>query len=377
MSACLLYTVALAAQPARAQPAPTPPRAQATYSPTSGLRLQTSNGQTGLRLRTRLQLRQPLEDPQGGLTQRLFVRRARIDARGHLLSEANRWRVQLGLSPTDLGATPDGPTRSPILDAYWELRPDDGPIALRIGRHKVPITRLRVASSASLQFVDRHSVDGAFTLDRDTGALLESNLLRPGGGAPRLRTYLGIYQGGWQPLVDARPRGMRALIRHEVFPLGAFRYHAEGDLERSTHLRVGLGAAVVYVDEDPSPADPAAPDPAQIWTLDTAWRWHGLSLDGVISNRSSQPSAGSDEAWGWSLQAGTMLPGLPLGLAARIAEIDAAPGGAVAALQEQAGAASWFIAGHDWDLTADLTHRTEPGVPEHAWIGRLQLELTL
>lgn len=374
----MIVVLAAAAAPAGSSP---------TYVPGRGHRIETEDGRFALEIRSRLQLLQTVEVPDGGpATQGFTLRRARVDVGGHGFGPANRWRIQLGVSDYDLAGG------GPLLDATWELAPPNSPVRLMVGQFKVPITRARIASTAVLTFVDRPVLDGEFSFDRDRGANVTVSGWDPDDAGDRLRGYLGVFQGNGRPTTLTQDLGVLVMARIEMLPLGAFPYHADGDLERSPSPRLGIGAAVardwgapaVKGSTGPAPVDGGSTD-FTVWTMDVVLRWHGISLeltgdgrtgvrkplDGVAPGDVEPPR----NALGGTAQLSAMLPSVPVGLAARATAIDPIGASSMPRTREIGGAASWFMAGHPYDLCLDV-HRVEEA-DNRSVRGRLQLEIAL
>ncbi|MCB9679473.1 MAG: hypothetical protein H6737_30490 [Alphaproteobacteria bacterium] len=358
----------------------------AEYTPGAGFGLVSEDGRFGLRVRSRIQLLGTVRSLDDAAPVHGFdLRRVRLALSGHGFGKWNRWAMQLGFSNSDLGGL-----RSPLLDLWWELAPD-APVRLVVGQMKVPLSRARIGSTATLQLVDRHSVDAEFTLDRDRGALVVTEGWDPDGRGPRACLYTGVFQGDGRDAALFQTGGVAPLARVELTPLGAFAFHEDGDLARSQRFLVGLGAGALRLWNAPRDRGGVGEAPADggtthmtMYVFDLGLRWRGLSFEASAAGRTGKrevagvPLDDQDpprNGLGWVVQGGAMLPRVPVGVAGRYASIRPAGNSSLPESREIAGATSWFIEGHAYDLTADFAHLVEDDVG--SFRGRLQLELAL
>ena len=231
----------------------------AYFKPGTGLVLQSKNKLFMIAPRLRVQLRETVDvvsevgEPRE-VEQSFQLRRARVQFKGHVFGEHNKYKLELAFSPRDLGMRDGVVTRSPLLTWYVEfdyLRD----LTVRAGQYKIPYSRQRVISSGDLELVDRSLANGEFNLDRDIGLDIRSNDLFGLGG--RLRYYAGLYVGEGrdhyenESLVadDAQAGGLMYLARLEVLPMGDFKDYSEVDFKRSPKPRLSLGAAYAFLDE--------------------------------------------------------------------------------------------------------------------------------
>ncbi|MEZ4323109.1 MAG: porin [Myxococcota bacterium] len=355
------------------------------HTPGDGFTLTSDDGRFALTFRSRLQLLETVaRTGDAPFEQGLTLRRARFDVSGHGFGEAHRWRMQLGFSDSDIGNTEDGPRGNPLLDAYWHFSPR-GPLHVRLGQYKVPLTRSRIASTATLQLVDRPELDGEFGLDRDRG--VTAVLSAGGASGPQVRSYFGVFEGNGRIASPFQDLGLLLVGRLEVQPLGPFDYYADGDLERSEDLRLGFGGGVASVSRAPlskgitgPPFEDGRPTDMTLWTADLVVRWHGVSLEVTGGGRTGirRAPAGAEpprNGAGITGQLGVMVPKIPVGVAVRHTHIDPTGASSLLRVRETLGAVSWFLHGHPYDLTADFG-RIEIG-GEETLRGRLQLELAL
>jgi len=355
--------------------------------PGGGAVIESEDGRFGVKIQSRIQLLETVQSVDNGPVQQGFnLRRARLKVSGWGFGRSNRWLMQLGLSDSDR----DSPGGSPLLDAYWEYAPD-APVRLVVGQYKIPISRARIGSSAGLQFVDRHSLDSEFALGRDRGATAVAEGWSPYGEEARVVGILGIFQGSGRATGLIQGNSATPMARVELMPLGAFDFHEDGDLERSEQLRIGLGAGVARAIQAPRSRGGVGSEPADggttnmtVYAFDLGLRWQGFSFEASVAGRKGErktkdvpPSAieAPRNGTGWVVQGGAMLPRVPVGVAGRYTSIVPSGRSSLLPSQELGGAVSWWIAGHPYDLTADLV-RLSIG-DETTLRGRLQLELSL
>ena len=109
---------------------------------------------------------------------KFLVRRYRLKFGGFVLDKRLRYKMELGISNRNQGASKNAAYNSQssniILDAvvkyklnkHWDFW---------FGQTKLPGNRERVVSSANLQLVDCSRVNSLFNIDRDAGAMLHGS----------------------------------------------------------------------------------------------------------------------------------------------------------------------------------------------------------
>jgi len=304
-----------------------------------------------------------------------MLRRARIQFGGHFFGEDNRYKLQLALSPRDLGIRDNftgTPTQSPLLDYYLEFR-QLRDLTLRIGQYKVPHNRQRVTSSGNLQMVDRSILNSEFNLDRDVGFDIRS---RDFLGLDMLRYNLGVFMARGRGSVGDDDFGMMYLGRLELLPLGTFQDYREANLDRGpARLAIGLGAA--YIDRarrdrgvrGSVPADGGTTDTVHL-VADAVFMASGFSAQTEFMMRSGSRNAGNatDEmgnpiaeatprdGWGLMVQTGYLLPSAPFEISARYGMIRPTGDAGDSALSEsnELGIGlSYYFAEHPFKLQFD------------------------
>ncbi len=367
------------------------------FKPGTGLVMQSKNKLFKLAPRLRVQfldtvrVNTPVANPHS-VDHSFQIRRARLQFGGHAFGQHNKYKLEIAMSPRDLGMTDGVVTKSPLLTWYVEfdyLRD----LTLRVGQYKIPYSRQRVVSSGNLEFVDRTLANGEFNLDRDIGVDLRSNDL--GGLGGRLRYYLGLYVGEGRDHYqteslsdpDAQAGGLMYLARVELLPMGKFQDYSEVDFARGKMPRLSLGAAYAYLDEakrvrgilGARPEDGGTTDYHNV-TADFLFKWTGMTIlqefywrrgsrnpgDAIVVDEdgveSPAPITAPRTGLGWSVQIGYLIPRTRLGVGVRYSQARAF--GAETSLTDKddvGGALSYYIAGHPLKLQLDYHHLRDDG----------------
>ncbi|WP_106088577.1 porin [Enhygromyxa salina] len=389
--------------PATSQPAPTPvpapapiePGPDATpaapaddlsvnrvrFEPGTGLIADSRDGKFSIALRSRIQLRYEATHEPGAAPpfEHVFmVRRARFQVAGHLFGEHNKYKLQLALSPRDMNFGPTGAERSPVLDAIisFDYLRD---FTVSLGQFMVPFSRQRIVSSGDFELVDRSIAQAEFQLDRDIGIQVGSNDV---AGLGRLRYLAGVFMGEGRDAFTGHDGGLLYVARVEVLPLGDAdsRWdYEEGDHDRVHVPRLSLGGAYAYQDRAVNdqgvmgspPSDGGTTD-FHVLTADAVLQFRGASLMGEFAWRRGQrdfgtatitddmgnevlaPRESPRDGLGWFVQAGYIVPRVPVGVAGRYSQLRRTT--ATSSITEQdelGGGPSWYLFGHDLKLQAD------------------------
>lgn len=179
---------------------------------------------------------------------RFLIRRARLKFDGFAFSPKVVYKIELGLSNSDIGSDIPFQTNNAdniILDAVvkWNFAPN---FELWVGQTKLPGNRERVISSQKLQLVDRSLLNAQFNLDRDAGLQLhhEHEL-----GRAILREIASVSMGEGRDITVNNSGGYDFTTRLEVLPLGAFKDggdYFESDLAREQTPKLALAATYDY-----------------------------------------------------------------------------------------------------------------------------------
>ena len=353
----------------------------AVWKPGSGLKVESDDGMFALAFRLRVQLRYELQrDHDGNQTSNAFsVRRARLQFKGHLFGKHNKYYLQVAISPNDMGWTADGPSFTPIRN--WELSFDYlRDLTVTVGQMKVNYNRQRVISSGDLQMPDRSTVNNEFTLDRDIGLKLHSEDL---GGIGYLRYSLGIFNGEGRDSYRVDDMGMLYVARVEVIPTGDAGDWTEDEVGWERSLRPSLAIAGAYAFHDRAkrdrgslgsrPLDEGTTDFHQA-QADLMFKYAGLSLTSefhwrkgirefgdatVIDDMGVEgpaPRVPARNGLGYFVQAGFLIPRIPLELTGRWGQIINLGDAGQTSLpdsEEAGGGVSWYFARHSLKLQAD------------------------
>ncbi len=152
------------------------------------------------------------------------LRRAGFELYGHVIRKIMKYRLAFDFGSLDPG---------PVLEAYGDLR-IFGPLQLRFGRQKIPISRQFLVHSAYQHFTERSEVVNTFAPGWDLGLVIhgEINWIGP------VTYQFGIFNGagGLAPVDDNTDFLYSARLVYE--PLGKIPY-SEGDALRGYYLSVG------------------------------------------------------------------------------------------------------------------------------------------
>ena len=365
------------------------------FKPGKGLHVQSVDGDFALTTRTRAQFLYEMTHGEEW-QQDLQIRRARLQFEGNFFGENNKFKVELAVSPRDIGMrTGRAPQTSPLLDYYIDfthLRD----LSMRVGQYKVPFNRQRVVSSGDLRFVDRSIVNGEFNLDRDLGFDLRSKDLF---GLGMLRYYAGVYVGEGRNTLREADFGLMYLARLEFLPLGDFKDYKEGDLERTPKPKLSVGLGYGHLDRAPHENGilgaefEAGSVSLHMLTADAVFRLAGFSLETEFIYRSGESDGVIDgirvparEGWGLMGQVGYLLPNTDLEVAARVGVVRATRDdgfaisddvGLMADENEYGAAVSYYFGGHPFKLQLDYFRIGEraAGASAYEWEDRVRLQM--
>jgi hypothetical protein len=183
-------------------------------------------------------------DKFGKAEQNFLIRRARLKFDGFAYSPKLRYKIELGLSNSDLSGASEFTRDAPrvILDAVimWEFYKN---FELWVGQTKLPGNRERIISSANLQLVERSMLNSVFNIDRETGFQLRhhfnisENFL--------IREMFAVSQGEGRNVVTGNLGGHQYTSRLEILPLGEFTKKGDyigGDIYREKSPKLAIAA---------------------------------------------------------------------------------------------------------------------------------------
>ena len=344
------------------------------YIPGKGIGAESEDGRWSIRatLRTGVQAtvlhpNEPGEPTQAGAE----VRRLRAVLSGNALGRSNKYFIQLGFAPRDMGHDGEKARYTPLLDAYVDftyLRD----LTLRIGQYRPQYNRERLILDINPLLIDRSLANGEFNFDRDVGLDLRSDDLL---GKGLMRYYAGVFVGrGRDPRGVSTP-GFLYTARVEFTPLGTFDDYDSADLTRERRLRLAFGGAYAYHDRAHNdrgvlgapPADGGTTNyhnaTADIllkyggWYFEAGFLWRqGRRNPGDAVDAMGQPIpvALARNGYGWFAQTALLLPRTRLEPAFRYSEVR--PLGADTSLDhrsELGGGLNYYFYGHNLKLQVD------------------------
>ena len=374
-----------------------------SFVPGKGLRLTSADGRFRLETRARVQIGWEGTGPDGGpWGQEVRLRRARLQLAGFMFTDRVRFKMELAVSPNDMGIKnnldSDGAiaTRSPLLDFYIDFRPLRD-LQFRVGQYKIPSNRQRVISSGNLQLVDRSIFNREFTLDRDVGFDVRS---RDFLGLDMLRYYAGVYIARGRGARGVDDFGMMYLARLEFLPFGLFEDYSEADFERAGP-RLSVGVNYTHIDRarrdrgilGSAPEDGGTTDTQHVF-FDAMFKWagfstlfelgwrHGVRIPGnaIDDMGNPMPVAIPRNGVGGNIQAGYLLPGLPVELAGRYSFLRGLGDVTETSLEngnELTVGASYYPGRHPYKVQLDYSRLWNDTIDEGDHRVRLQLQVAL
>lgn len=374
------------------------------FKPGKGLTATSTDGDFSINIGIRNQFRATIEQerPEEGetpdATLGFQIRRSRLAIKGNAFDKKTKYELQLDVAPRGVSTGSTGPRTSPLLDAYvkFEQLRD---LSLRVGQYKVPFLREQIMSDGKLELVDRSLLNSRFTVDRDIGLDVYSQELF---GLEQLRYNLGVYTGEGRNSFEQQSFGLLYVARVDVLPLGAFDDLSEGDFERGSP-KLSVGAAYGYH----SRAQFNQGTRGAVWgdggtgnyklaTGDVLFKAMGLTLLGAVAWRDGTRSVGTvvdpdagrvvEEApfdgWGFTAQAGYLIPTTSFDVAARYSQVRAIGNESetsVADENEAGFGVGYFFAQHLLKLQADAFRiwEQDAGFDHGTDQIRVQLQLSL
>jgi len=209
------------------------------------------------------------------------LQRTRMKMQGSTHSSDLKWKFEMDFGKDKLS----------LKDYYldWNL----GSVVMRVGQWKKPFSRQRLASSGSLEFVDRAATMKAFNADRDVGFGFHNNYTK----SPVFEWAVGVFNGqGPNIQVD----NMSPMVVARVgYNHNGIKGYSEADLEGGD-LRFGVAASLMsdlhLFEEDV--------DMAHTAQADFSLKAHGFASTGAVFADLTE-----NGAIGGHLQAGYLLSG--------------------------------------------------------------------
>jgi hypothetical protein len=183
-------------------------------------------------------------DKYGKPEQSFLIRRARLKFDGFAYSPKLRYKIELGLSGSDLSGASEFTGDAPrlIYDAVimWEFYKN---FELWAGQAKLPGNRERVISSGNLQLIDRSNLNKQFNIDRDLGIQLHHHFNIADNFL--IREIIAVSQGEGRNVITGNLGGHQYTGRVEVLPFGEFAKKGDysgGDIYREKKPKLSIGA---------------------------------------------------------------------------------------------------------------------------------------
>ena len=180
-----------------------------------------------------------------------MIRRSRLKFDGFAFSPKLEYKVEFGLSNSDMSGTSAYTSNTPrfIMDAVvkWNFYEN---FVLWVGQTKLPGNVERVISSANLQLVDRSLLNALFNIDRDMGFQLRHHLNLTDSFV--VREIFALSQGEGRNVTTGNLGGHQYTGRLELLPFGEFTKGGDyfgSDLEREPAPKLMLGASYDYNDD--------------------------------------------------------------------------------------------------------------------------------
>lgn len=189
-------------------------------------------------------------DGIGKGSSQFMIRRARLKFDGFAYSPRLKYKLELGVSNSDLGKADERTNFAPrmILDAVlkWNFYQN---FELWAGQTKLPGNRERVISSANLQLVDRSLLNNEYNIDRDVGFQLHHSIRL--GKTFKIKEIVALSQGEGRNLTERNLGGYQYTGRIELLPFGEFKSKGDyigSDISRESKPKLGVGATLDYDD---------------------------------------------------------------------------------------------------------------------------------
>ncbi|NEM96660.1 FmdC precursor [Pontibacter sp. BT327] len=361
-----------------------------------GLQFVAADSSFSLKLGTRFQLLY-----QGGNNpvtknwdDRFLIRRARLKFEGFAYNPKLTYKIELGLSNSDIGSDIPEQTNNAdnmILDAVakWNFAPN---FSLWVGQTKLPGNRERIVSSQKMQFVDRSLLNSRFNIDRDAGLQLHHE---HEAGRMVFRETVSMSMGEGRDITVNNAGGYNYTGRFEVLPFGAFEDDGDyvgSDLAREKTPKLALAAAYDFnhgATREQGQLGDFLSQKRNLHTLfvDAMFKYRGFSAMAEYADKRAPRSpvvlvndtGGVEETFvtgnAFNLQAGYLFPS-NWELAGRYTTFNPDAETQITPEDQYTLGLSKYIVGHSLKVQGDATLRDFDGTRE-AYVFRLQLELAL
>ncbi len=350
-----------------------------------GFFVQSADGQFGLHIHGRVQVRYESLFPETGNAEHRFsVPRVRLKLKGHLFGKDLRYGFQF-----DFGK---GGVR--LKDAYASYALAGRLLVLEMGQFKRPFSRQYLTSSQRLAFVDRSFTQHAFGVGRDLGLMLSGKT----GGDSQVRWSAGLFNGtgakgkfkgagsvaGDGQSVEVTsgkfsnvPSRLHPSVLARVeYAWGGIRDFDEVDLEGGAfRFAVGLGA---WLDLDADHSHDAFGRGDVDWIAKIAGFCASGAFYAGTRQKSDRATDQELDRWGFDVQANYVWKGR-FGPAARFAQVTTVgrQGGPDTLEREALFGFNVFFHGHEvkWQTDAGVLTENDGLSTAHEWRVRTQFQL--
>lgn len=361
-----------------------------------GLQFIAADSSFSLRFSTRFQMlyQGAINNSTNQLDDRFLIRRARLKFDGFVFSPKLEYKIELGLSNSDIGNDIPNQTNNAdniILDAVakWNFAPH---WELWVGQTKLPGNRERIVSSQKMQFVDRSLLNSRFNIDRDAGVQLHHTHMI---GNALVRESGSISMGEGRDITVNNAGGYDYTAKIEVMPFGAFKSdgaYVGSDIYREETPKLAIAAAYNFND-NASRARGQLGDflsderDLKTWFLDYMFKYKGFSSMAEYANKTApagpvvlRTDEGAVEETfitgnAFNIQAGYLFPS-NWELAGRYTTYNPDAATNIRSQEQYTLGISKYIVGHSLKVQGDATLQDTPG-RENTYVFRLQMEVAL
>jgi hypothetical protein len=361
-----------------------------------GLQFLAADSSYSLKFGTRFQMlyQGGINNSTSELDDRFLIRRARLKFEGFAFSPKLEYKIELGLSNSDIGSDNPGVSNNAdniILDAVakWGFAPG---WELWVGQTKLPGNRERVISSQKLQFVDRSLLNSRFNIDRDAG--LQLHRTHAIGNAV-IRESGAVSMGEGRDITVNNAGGYDYTAQVEVMPFGEFEgdgAYVGSDISREETPKLAIAAAYNFNDN-------ASREGGQLgdflsgqrdlgtFFADAMFKYRGFSAmaeyanrkayDGAVVVRTDEGSVEETFTTGdaFNAQAGYLFQA-NWEVAGRYTSYNPENATGLSPQEQYTLGLSKYIAGHSLKVQSDVTLQDQPG-RENSYLFRLQMEVAL
>ncbi|WP_111308460.1 porin [Confluentibacter sediminis] len=187
------------------------------------------------------------EDDKANVTN-VLIRRSRLKFDGYAFSPKLKYKIELGLSNSDMSGTSQFTNNTPrfLMDGVimWNFAQN---LELWVGQTKLPGNRERVISSANLQLVDRSLLNHMFNIDRDMGLQLRHHFNLSNNFL--INEIFSVAQGEGRNVTTGNLGGYEFTGRIELLPFGNFESKGDysgSDLKRESSPKLAIGTSYDY-----------------------------------------------------------------------------------------------------------------------------------